>query len=69
MIIASKRQEWKAKNLGVVTTEVEKEEVESDKTENPPEPTHEELRRYLGLQTSKFTTTIETMSHILVSDK
>ena len=53
MIMDAKRQEWKAKNLGVVTTEVEKEEVESDKTENPPEPTHEELKEIFGFTNLK----------------
>ena len=48
MIMAAKRQEKQTIKQGVVATEVEKEEVESDKTENPPEPTHEELKDMFG---------------------
>ena len=32
----------------MVATEVEKEELESEKTENPPDPTHEELKEMFG---------------------
>ena len=48
MIIFENSQEWQAKKQGVVVTEVEKEEVESDKTENPPHPTHEALKDMFG---------------------
>ena len=41
MIMAAKRQECQAKKQGVVATEVEKEEINSDKTENTLDPTHE----------------------------
>ena len=50
IIIAAKRHEWQAKKKGLVATAVEKEEVESDNTENPPEPTHEELKDIFGFK-------------------
>ena len=50
IIMAAKRHEWQAKKKGLVATAVEKEEVESDNTENPPEPTHEELKDIFGFK-------------------
>ena len=37
-----------ASKKGVFETEVDKEEVDSDKTEKPPDPTHEELKEMFG---------------------
>ena len=45
MILADKRQEWQAKNQGLVAAEVKEKELESDKT---PVPTHKELKDMLG---------------------
>ena len=50
MIMSDKRQEWQAKEQGVVAKEVGKEEVESENTEDPPEPSHEELKERFGLK-------------------
>ena len=35
---------------GVVSTEVEKDELESDNIENLPDPTHEEIKEIFGLK-------------------
>ena len=45
MILDGNRQEWKAKNQGVVVVEVDKEEVQA---QNPPEPTNEEFKEMFG---------------------
>ena len=47
-IMATKKEEYKAKKQGVFATEVQKNEVESDKTENPPDTTYEELKEMFG---------------------
>ena len=48
--MAAKRQEWQAKKQGVLATDVQKEQVESDKTEKPPDPTHEEIKEMFGFK-------------------
>ena len=43
----AKSKEWQAEK-GVVAIEVEKDQLESDNTEKPPSPTHEELKEMFG---------------------
>ena len=48
--MSAKRQEWQANKQGVVATEVEKEDVDSDKIKKPPEPTNEEFKEIYGFK-------------------
>ena len=50
IIMTAKRQDYQAKKKGVVAPEVEKEEVDSDKTENQTYPTHEEFKEMFGFR-------------------